>query len=292
MRKTFSSLLEDLVEKDNRVITLLGDIGVFSFRNTMKGFPDRVLNIGILEQSMVGIAAGLSKQGLIPFVHTIAPFLVERAFEQLKIDFGYQRLSGNFVSVGASSDYSALGSTHHCPGDIALLLTIPGFEIFVPGTSAELALAIETSYDNESPTYFRLSEKQNSRDFSNASNSGSIVKEGSKCTVIAFGPVLDVVIEATNDLDVEILYFYKLHPLDKSLIISNCKTRKILLIEPFYSNTMSASVSNLIPEKLRIESIGYPREFIRNYGSLNEHLEFLGFTIERIRMKIEELIQS
>lgn len=290
MRKTFSSLLEDLVARDSRVVTLLGDIGVFSFRNTMKSFPDRVINIGVLEQSMVGIAAGLSKQGLIPFVHTIAPFLVERAFEQLKIDFGYQGLCGNFVSVGASSDYSALGSTHHCPGDIALLMTIPGFEIFVPGTSAELSLAIKTSYNNENPTYFRLSEKQNYRDFSNPNNSGSVVKEGSKCTVIAFGPVLDVVIEATKDLDVEILYFYKLHPLDKSLIINNCKTRKILLIEPFYSDTMTASVSNLIPGKSRVESIGYPREFMRHYGSLKEHLEFLGFTKEGIRKKVETLI--
>ena len=105
MRSTFASILEKIIDKDYRVVNVLGDIGVFSFRKSMEKFPDRVINIGILEQSMIGIAAGLSKQGLIPFVHTIAPFMVERALEQLKIDFGYQELGGNFVSVGASSDY-------------------------------------------------------------------------------------------------------------------------------------------------------------------------------------------
>ena len=179
MRSTFASVLEKIIDKDYRVVNILGDIGVFSFRKSMEKFPNRVINIGILEQSMIGIAAGLSKQGLIPFVHTIAPFMVERALEQLKIDFGYQELGGNFVSVGASSDYSALGCTHHCPGDISILLTIPGFELFVPGTTMELTQAIESSYANNLPTYYRISEINNSKDLSNLENKGTLVKEGS-----------------------------------------------------------------------------------------------------------------
>jgi len=290
MRKTFSSLLEDLVVKDNRVVTLLGDIGVFSFRNTMNNFPERVVNIGILEQSMVGIAAGLSKQGLIPFVHTIAPFLVERAFEQLKIDFGYQGLSGNFVSVGASSDYSALGCTHHCPGDISILLTIPGFELFVPGTTNELSQAIESSYANNLPTYYRISEVRNTRDLSNSENKGTLVKEGTKCSVLVFGPMLDKTLDALTDLDIEILYFYKLNPIDKDLIRRNCQSGKVLLIEPFYSGTMTSIVSSLLPKRSKIVSIGYPRKFLRNYGTLQEQLEFIGFTEDKIRKTVVDLI--
>jgi len=290
MRKTFSSLLEDLVVKDNRVVTLLGDIGVFSFRNTMNNFPERVVNIGILEQSMVGIAAGLSKQGLIPFVHTIAPFLVERAFEQLKIDFGYQGLSGNFVSVGASSDYSALGCTHHCPGDISILLTIPGFELFVPGTTNELSQAIESSYANNLPTYYRISEVRNTRDLSNSENKGTLVKEGTKCSVLVFGPILDKTLDALTDLDIEILYFYKLNPIDKDLIRRNCQSGKVLLIEPFYSGTMTSIVSSLLPKRSKIVSIGYPRKFLRNYGTLQEQLEFIGFTEDKIRKTVVDLI--
>lgn len=290
MRKSFSTAVEQIIRTDDRVVTLLGDIGVHSFRESMELFPNRVINIGILEQSMIGIAAGLSKQGLIPFVHTIAPFMVERALEQLKIDFGYQKLGGNFVSVGASSDYSALGCTHHCPGDISILLTIPGFELFVPGTTEELTQAIESSYANTLPTYYRISEVSNSKDFSNLDNKGTLVKKGSKCSVIVFGPMLDKTLDALTDLDVEILYFYKLNPIDEDLVRRSCKSGKILLIEPFYSGTMTYIISSLIPKRSKVVSIGYPKEFLRNYGTLQEHLDFIGFTEEKIRKAVVDLI--
>ena len=290
MRKTFSRVVEQISKRDERVVILLGDIGVHSFRELMDLFPNRVINIGILEQSMIGIAAGFSKQGLIPFVHTIAPFMVERALEQLKIDFGYQELGGNFVSVGASSDYSALGCTHHCPGDISILLTIPGFELFVPGTTKELTQAIESSYANNLPTYYRISEINNSKDLSNVENKGTLVKPGSECSVIVFGPMLDKTLDALTDLDVEILYFYKLNPIDEDLIRRNCKSGKVLLIEPFYSGTMTSIVSSLIPKRSKIVTIGYPREFLRNYGTLQEHLEFIGFTEDKIRKAVVDLI--
>ena len=270
MRKTFSRIVEQIINRDERVVALLGDIGVHSFRESMELFPNRVINVGILEQSMIGIAAGLSKQGLIPFVHTIAPFMVERALEQLKIDFGYQELGGNFVSVGASSDYSALGCTHHCPGDISILLTIPGFE---------LTQAIESSYANNLPTYYRISEVSNTENLSNSENKGTLVKEGTKCSVLVFGPMLDKTLDALADLDVEILYFYKLNPIDEDLIRRNCKSGKVLLIEPFYSGTMTSIVSSLIPKRSKIVTIGYPREFLRNYGTLQEHLNFIGFFV-------------
>jgi transketolase len=290
VRKTFSSIVEQIIKRDERVVALLGDIGVHSFRESMELFPNRVINIGILEQSMIGIAAGLSKQGLIPFVHTIAPFMVERALEQLKIDFGYQELGGNFVSVGASSDYSALGCTHHCPGDISILLTIPGFELFAPGTANELKQAIESSYANSLPTYYRISEVSNTEDLSNTENKGTLVKKGTKCSVLVFGPMLDKTLDALTDLDVEILYFYKLNPIDEDLIRRNCQSGKVLLIEPFYSGTMTSIVSSLIPKRSKIVTIGYPREFLRNYGTLEEHLEFIGFTEDKIRKAVVNLI--
>lgn len=290
MRKTFSTIVEQIIKRDERVVVLLGDIGVHSFRESIELFPNRAINIGILEQSMIGIAAGLSKQGLIPFVHTIAPFMVERALEQLKIDFGYQELGGNFVSVGASSDYSALGCTHHCPGDISILLTIPGFELFVPGTANELTHAIESSYANKLPTYYRISEVSNTEDLSNSENKGTLVKEGRKCSVLVFGPMLDKTLDTLADLDVEILYFYKLNPIDKDLIRRNCKSGKVLLIEPFYSGTMTSIVSSLLPKRSKIVTIGYPREFLRNYGTLQEHLEFIGFTEDKIRKAVVDLI--
>jgi transketolase len=125
MRKQFISTIENCLENDARLILLLGDIGVFGFRNAFEKFADRVFNIGILEQSSIGLASGLAKMKLIPVVHTIAPFLVERSFEQIKIDCAYQNIAVNLVSVGASYDYASLGCTHHCPADVALLKNIP-----------------------------------------------------------------------------------------------------------------------------------------------------------------------
>ena len=86
---------------------------------------NRYYNIGICEPSMVNLAAGFSKVGLNPVVHTIAPFLIERSYEQIKLDFGYQNLNGNFISVGNSYDYAGLGCTHHCPSDVAILSAVP-----------------------------------------------------------------------------------------------------------------------------------------------------------------------
>src|SRR3989338_10790641 len=161
MRKQFVKTVESILEKDEKAILLLGDIGVFGFKKAFELFSERVLNIGILEQSTVGLAAGLSMQGFIPIVHTIAPFLVERSIEQLKNDFGYQQLGGNFVSVGASYDYAALGCTHHCPGDVGILKNIPGMEVILPGTAQEFDTLFKAAYADGKPTYFRISEREN-----------------------------------------------------------------------------------------------------------------------------------
>jgi transketolase len=87
MRKQFTKTIEEIVATDEKSVLLLGDIGVFGFRNSLEKYPARAYNIGILEQATISMAAGLAKTGLIPIVHTIAPFIVERAFEQLKDDF-------------------------------------------------------------------------------------------------------------------------------------------------------------------------------------------------------------
>ena len=160
MRKQFVLTTEDVMAKDERLVVLLGDISVFGFRNAFQQFPGRIHNIGICEQAMTSVAAGLSKEGLVPVIHSIAPFVVERCFEQIKVDFCYQKLGGNIVSVGGSYDYAALGCTHHCPGDVAILHALPGMEIVVPGAPQEYDQLFRTAYANGQPTYFRLSERK------------------------------------------------------------------------------------------------------------------------------------
>ena len=137
IRQQFADTCTSLGHIDNRLTVVVGDISHGIMQNFAKAFPERYFNIGILEPTMVSVVAGMSKMGQIPVVHTIAPFLIERSFEQIKLDLIYHNLECNIVSVGSAFDYSNLGCTHHCYGDFALLKTLPNVDIFYPGSPLE-----------------------------------------------------------------------------------------------------------------------------------------------------------
>ena len=293
MRKAFVEVIDDVMKNDLRLVLILGDIGVHGFRKTFESFPDRTFNIGILEQSMVSLASGLSKEGMIPVLHTIAPFMVERAFEQIKIDFAYQRMRGNFVSVGASFDYASLGCTHHCPGDVGILLNIPNIQIVVPGTAQEFKDLFLETYENPDVTYFRLSENQNSASLRVKMGKGLCLQEGGGATVISVGPTLDIVLESCAGLDVEIIYLSTIRPLDEDLIRQKCKSGKVLLVEPYYAGALLPDlITALSGRSIQFELIGVPHEFLSNYGLAQEHAEKIGLTARNIRNQIVKLIHG
>ena len=121
-----------------------------------KRYPKRYFNIGICEPAMVNVAAGLSKMGLIPIVHTITPFLIERSFEQIKLDFGYQKLPVNLVSVGGSFDYSKLGCSHHSYSDLAIINQFENSQFFYPGSAVEFDVLFNQTYRKNKINYFRF----------------------------------------------------------------------------------------------------------------------------------------
>lgn len=293
MRGQFVKTVEPLLEKDKRVVLLLGDIGVFGFRKAFEQYPDRVYNIGILEQSTISLAAGLAMEGLIPIVHTIAPFLLERSLEQLKVDFCYQKLGGNFVSVGASYDYAALGCTHHCPGDVGILKNLPGMEIILPGTAGEFDLLFRQACFNGHPTYFRLSEKENSEGHDVKLGKAIVVRKGKLATIVAVGPLLKPVLEAAKSLDVTILYYTSVAPFDGDALRKNAVSSKILLCEPYYQGTLSGDIMNALrPRPVFIDCLGVPRNFLTNYGRREEHDEYIGLTADNIGKCIQRLIHE
>lgn len=291
MRKAFVEAASNLLELDERVVLLLGDIGVFGFRDAAAMNPGRVLNVGILEQSMVGMGAGLALTGHIPIIHTIAPFLVERALEQIKIDFGYQRVPGNLVTVGGSFDYSALGGTHHCPGDVGILLNVPEIEIFVPGTPAEFTQLFQQNYNNNRLSYFRLSEESNEKSFHTHSGKASIVKRGEQGLVVAIGPALAWTLAAVTDLDVTVIYMNSISPFDGETLRDSISPGPFVIVEPFYEGTTALQVhQKLMGLPIALHSIGVPREFIHKYGSRTQHLADMGLDAHSIRSRIERLI--
>jgi len=293
MRKTFSEITDQIIREDEKTVLLLGDIGVFAFRKTIEDFPLRAMNFGIMEQTMISFASGLAKEKFIPIVHTIAPFLVERAYEQLKVDFGYQQLGGNFISVGASNDYSSLGCTHHCPGDVGNLLNIPEMEIVTPGTSLEFKTALLERYGNSKPTYFRLSEKENEINNANAGGKGVKIKNGTLATVLAIGPTLNLVLESTKNYDVEIIYLNHVRPVDHEILINNCKSNKILIIEPFYECTINFLINRIFETRFPvIMNLGIERNLMKTYGSSIQMDATQGFTPKNLRSKLETLINA
>lgn len=282
MRKQLVKTVSDILEKDPRVVLLLGDIGVYGFREAFAKYPKRVYNIGILEQASVGLAAGLALEGMIPIFHTIAPFMVERALEQLKI-FGYQRLGGNFISVGGSYDYASLGATHHCPGDVQILKTIPGAQIFVPGHPIEFDGQFKRNYNNEKLSYFRLSEQFNAK-----GRPGGMIRPGMRGTILAIGPMLDRVWEACQDLDVTVLYETCVAPFDE-LTLHSLYPERLVIVEPFYEGTLAYDIQKQV-YRPQILSIGVPRKFSTSYGTAAEHDEENGLTAPQIRERIKRFL--
>lgn len=290
MRKQFVKTVEEILSKDDKVILLLGDIGVFGFKKSFELYPNRVYNIGILEQSTVSVASGLSMTGLVPIIHTIAPFITERCFEQIKNDFAYQKLGGNIVSVGASYDYASFGCTHHCPSDIGILMNIPGIQIMVPGSSEEFDRLFKQSYNNKKLNYFRLSERENQIRVPVKIGKANIIKRGKLGTVIVIGPLLDKVVDATKNQDVTVIYLTTIKPFDTETIKKNIAGNKVLICEPYYSGAIIKDVIKSSDKPLKIDLLGVPKKFLTNYGTAAEHDEYMGFTVKNIFNKTNKLI--
>ncbi|SRR5258708_20687406 len=155
MRKQLVTTVTEIMDKDERVVLVLGDIGVFGFSELMKKYPTRVYNIGILEQTMVGMCAGLAMAGFIPVIHTISPFLVARAYEQIRDDFGFQNLIGTFIGVDVYTTSPNLGLTHSCPEDTILMNQIPNMKTHVPTTPEEFDEIVKKHY-SISLNYIRI----------------------------------------------------------------------------------------------------------------------------------------
>ena len=242
MRKTFPQVTENLMKKNKNIFCLLGDIGVFSFRNVFKKYKDRILNMSTMEQSMIGFAAGLSRANFIPIIHTIAPFLVLRALDQIKIDFVYNRLSCNIVSVGASNDYSKLGTTHHCFEDINVLSSYEDVNLFIPANEKEFKYLFEKNFNNKSINYFRLSEK---KFYSKTKSNGFFKNDKKKLLLIIVGNSFDMKDIKQNNFDI-----YYVNEITKKMSLKFLsRYHRILIVEPYFGNILERRIKKAIKKK-------------------------------------------
>ncbi|MFH9395316.1 transketolase family protein [Streptomyces sp. NPDC017556] len=291
MRDRFISTASRLLDEEPRLAVVLADISADGFAPALRAHPDRVINVGIREQLLVGAGAGMALTGMRPIVHTFASFLVERPFEQVKLDFGHQGVGGILVSAGGSYDWPAGGFTHMSPGDVALLDTLDGWTVHVPGHPDEAEALLRESVAGDDRVYVRLSLQANREALPVSGTAGfTVVREGRRGTVIAVGPMLDNVLAATEELDVTVLYATTVRPFDAAGVrraAGAATTADVVIVEPYLAGTSATAAGEaLIDLPHRVLGLGVGRAELRRYGQLEEHLAAHGLDPQSLRKRI------
>jgi transketolase len=287
MRAQAADTVCELFAEDPRVAVVLAEISVDRFAPAFRHDPCRAVNVGIMEQTMVGVAAGLAMEGFHAVVHTIAPFVAERALEQLKLDFSNQELGGLVIAVGGSYDYGTEGTTHHSPGDVQALLTIPGAEVLVPGAAGEVDQLIRATYDDGRLSYLRTQVSGNRRDRHVELGRLSVERRGSGPTVLAVGPMLDRTLEAVEGSDATVLYVTTVSPFDAEGLLTAMTGDEVVVVEPMFEGTLAALVTGALTGRtVGARSIGVPRRVIREYGTAAELDAAVGLDTAAIRARL------
>lgn len=293
LRQEFADTMLEIGPQDPNLVVMVGDISHGILKPYASACPGRYYNIGICEPTIVNMAAGLSKVGLVPVVHTIAPFITERAYEQIKLDFGYQKLGLNLVSVGGSFDYSQLGCSHHCYTDVSLLCHLKRSVVIMPGSNVEFNQLFKATYSSGDINYYRLSEFSHGLEFDRSDikvGVGIRVREGSDVTIAVVGSQLRNAILAAEQLQsagisADILYFHTIKPFDADILrASVAKTMRLVSVEELsahdglYNMCLRACVgiNDLKASQLAVE------DFIHGYGTYEDLCSNAGLTSSSI----------
>lgn len=279
MRKTFINTLIDLARKDKDIVLITPDMGFSVLEPFFDEFPERAINCGIAEQNAVSIASGLALMGKKPYVYTIIPFLVERAFEQVKLDVAYMNTNVKLVGIGAGFTYGAAGATHHAIEDISLMRTLPNMTVCCPGDNNEAEQIIRKTVNNDKPMYIRIG-RHNRGNFDNNMievGKASIIEEGKDIAVISTSNMLPDAYDYCQKLKSEgrkpyLISMHTIKPLDKECLLSliNKGVEIHTLEEHSIIGGLGSAVAEVIAESgngIKFKRIGIPDEFSHYIGS-------------------------
>ncbi|MFE0458708.1 transketolase family protein [Kitasatospora sp. NPDC058965] len=291
MRERFSTVTAELLDQDPRTALVLADIGATPFEEAQRRHPDRVLNVGIREQLMIGVTGGLALAGLRPIAHTFASFLIERPFEQIKLDLGHQGVGAVLVSALGSYDWPTGGRTHMSPGDVALLDTLPDWTVHVPGHPDEAETLLRHAVaDGDSLVYVRLSAHRNGAAQPVEPGRFLTLRQGGRGTVLAVGPMLDAVLAATEGLDLTVLYAASVRPFDAAALRAAGHT-DVVLVEPYLAGTSNDEAHQALADlPHRVLGLGVPRAEHRHYGTMDDHLRAYGLDAAGLRARITAFV--
>jgi transketolase len=196
MRKEFSNWIEKFGLREARFLFLTGDLGFGALENVQSALGDRFINLGVSEQNMVSVAAGLAREGLKPLCYSIAPFAVFRPYEQIRLDVALNKLPVKIVGNGGGYGYGIMGASHHALEDIAVLSPLPGFRCFVPIANSDVDGACDALFAHPGPGYLRLGygvwpeANQTIPPFAPVRRLGLPLTTATRLTVVGLGPVL------------------------------------------------------------------------------------------------------
>jgi transketolase len=287
MRERFAAVTSDLLDADPRLAVVLAAISADLFADARQRHPGRVINLGIREQLLISVAGGVALAGLRPIAHTFASFLVERPFEQIKLDLNHQNVGAVLVSAGASYDISAGGRTHQSPGDIALLGTLPGWTVHVPGHPDEAEALLLDAARADGLVYLRLSTEVNEQPLLAGSRGAVVLRSGNRGTVIAVGPMADPVLAATRDLDVTVLYAATVRPFPVATLRETLHTPDVVLVEPYLAGTSLLALDTALADlPHRLLGLGVALDELRRYGTPADHQAAHGLDPASLRASI------
>lgn len=257
MRDAFFDELYNIARDDPQVIFLTADMGAYSLVRFKENLPGQYINVGVAEQNMVSVAAGLALGGKTVFIYTIVPFVTLRCYEQIKIDLCCMELPVTVIGAGAGLTYGSDGPTHHAVHDVAVMRALPEITILNPSDSVMTQAFARIAYESTSPVYVRIEKgrlpliyDENGSDFSNGI---AEIKSGVDLTIISTGIMVHRALEAAKILDehsmsVGVLDLYRIKPLNVELLLNFIGQSKCVVI--LEENAITGGIGSAVCEVL------------------------------------------
>lgn len=296
MRTAFIRRLTELAAADPRLTFVTGDLGFSVIEEFAARFPNQYLNVGVAEQNMTGVAAGLALAGRIVFTYSIGNFPTLRCLEQVRNDICYHGLNVKIVAVGGGFAYGALGASHHATEDLAIMRALPNMTVIAPGDPVEAGLATRALVRWPGPCYLRLAKAgepvihREQPDFE--IGRAITVRAGGDCTLVSTGAMLRTALAAADELarshriEARVLSMHTVKPLDVDAIRTACDTGAIVTIEEHTTmgglGGATAEVLAEMDERPRFLRIGLPSAFASTVGSQTYLLERAGLSAPAI----------
>lgn len=304
MRNTIINGIHAACRENKDIIFLTGDIGYSVIEKFVAEFPDRVLNTGIAEQNMIGVAAGLALAGKKVFVYTIVPFATMRCFEQIRVDMCYQNLDVTIVGIGGGYAYGTLGTTHFGLEDLTLMRSLPNMKVVAPADPFETAQLFPQLLSAGGPCYIRLNRGGEKTLTENAQSPqlgvGSVLKTGTQVTIFSIGTITEVALEAATmlaaeNIDVEVIHMHTLKPFDVEIVKDRARTRKaiVTLEEHTIIGGLGSAVAEVLAENasaIPFHRIGVEDQYYSRIGKQDFLRAQAGLSVAAVVEKIKKLI--